>query len=104
MSQEDNLHHTLSVEVIMVIKGIPSQGEPQPMQGGHQQQVRPKDERKLDIVADHQDLIHLWSRPSTPKESSKETPNPSGVIGKAEYCSSPRENYLLLASRIGNTY
>ena len=79
MSQEDNLHHTLSVEVIMVIKGIPSQGEPQPMQGGHQQQVRPKDERKLDIVADHQDLIHLWSRPSTPKESSKETTKPSGV-------------------------
>ena len=79
MSQADNLQHTLSVEVIMVTEGIPSQGEPQPIQGGHQQQVRPKDERELDIGADHQDHIHLWSRPSTPKESSKETLNPSGV-------------------------
>ena len=45
---EDGLHHTLSVEVIMVVQGIPSLGEPQVGQGGHQQQVRPKDERKLD--------------------------------------------------------
>ena len=63
----------------MIVQGILSLGEPQVVQGGLQQQVRPKDERDLDIGAEHQDHIHLWTRPSTPKESWKETPNPSGV-------------------------
>ena len=63
----------MRVEVIMIVLGILSQGEPQVGQEGFQQQVRPEDERDLDIGAEHQDPIHLWIL----KESCKETPNPS---------------------------
>ena len=59
----------------MIVKGILSQGEPQVVQEGFQQEERLKDERDLDIGAKHQDPIHLWIL----KDSWKETPNPSGV-------------------------
>ena len=59
----------------MIVQGILSLGEPQVVQGGLQQQVRPKDERDLDIGAEHQNPIPIWIH----KQSWKETPTPSGA-------------------------
>ena len=63
------------MEVTMIVLGIVSQGEPQVVKEGIQQEERLKDDRDLDKGANHQDPILLW----IPKESQIETPNPSGV-------------------------